>query len=90
MDTKTNLQNNSPRKKKSRKTKKLNEIKVYLGDKTLLKDKFDTTFYTVRRALDGYTNSALGYSIRKCAIKDFGGKEIPLVEPEMLDDKNSI
>jgi len=30
----------------------------------------------VRRALDGYTNSALGYSIRKSAIKDFGGKEI--------------
>jgi len=64
----------SPKKRKSRKPIKLREIKVYDGDKTKLKDEFETTFYTVRRALDGYTNSALGYEIREAAINEYGGK----------------
>lgn len=55
---------------------KLNKIKVFNGDRTLLVEKFNTTFYTVRRALDGELNTDLSIKIRKAAINDFGGQEI--------------
>jgi len=64
----------SKKKRKSRQPKKLKAIKVYNGDKTFLKNKYETTYYTVARALDGYTNTALGYEIRECAISELGGK----------------
>ena len=90
MDTRTNPTSDTPKKRKSRKPTKLTEIKIFLGDKTLLKEKFDTTYYTVRKALDGETNTALGYEIRESAIKDFGGKEIPLEESEKTVTKSLI
>jgi len=59
-----------------------NKIKVLNGDRTLLVEKFDTTFYTVRRALDGEINTDLSKKIREAALNDFGGQEIKTDEPE--------
>lgn len=51
------------------------KILVGNGDKKILKKEFETTYYTVRNALNGETTTALGYKIRKRAI-ELGGVEI--------------
>jgi len=55
---------------------KLNIIKVFNGDRTILVEEFNTTFYKVRRALSGEINTDLSIQIREAAIK-LGGEVIP-------------
>jgi len=68
--------------KESNIEEKLNKIKVFNGDRKILVEKFDTTFYTVRRALDGEIHTDLSIKIRETAINDFGGQEIKTDEPQ--------
>jgi hypothetical protein len=51
----------------------LPRIKVLNGDRTILVEQFVTTFYTVRRALDGEINTKLAFKIRDEALK-LGGE----------------
>jgi len=62
--------------KQSTKKEKLNTIKVFNGDKSILVEKHSTTFYTVRRALNGEIHTDLSIQIRESAIGDLGGLEI--------------
>ena len=55
-----------------------NEIKVYAGDKKILKEFFKTSFYTVRMALSGKTNTPIRREIRAHALS-IGGK---IVDPD--------
>jgi hypothetical protein len=62
-----------------------NEIKVFTGDRKILKKLFKTSFYTVRMALSGKTNTELRRKIRKHAL-EIGGKEIlPEQHEENID-----
>ncbi len=54
---------------------KQNEILVPLGVKTELKKIFETSYPTVRGALNGKTNSDLSRRIRHAAISRYGGVE---------------
>jgi len=68
--------------KESKIEEKLNKIKVLNGDRTPLVEKFDTTFYMLRRALNGEIHTDLSIKIREAAIHDFGGQEINPDEPQ--------
>lgn len=61
-----------------------NEIKVFTGDRKILKKLFKTSFYTVRMALSGKANTELRRKIRKHAL-EIGGKEIL---PKMHEKNN--
>lgn len=74
------LANKKGKKKNTSKKRKLNPIIVGDGDKKIIKNEFDTTYYTVRKALSGNTTTLLGYKIRRFA-KSIGGQEFPDDKP---------
>jgi len=65
---------------------KLAKIKVLNGCKTILVDEFDTTFYTVSRALNGEIDTELSVKIREAAFK-IGGE---VVDEELEKSTNPI
>lgn len=64
------------------------KILVALGEKKVLKEIFNTSFYTVRNALNGdmSKNTVLGLKIRLAAL-DRGGLE---VEPTNKNNEDTI
>lgn len=55
---------------------KRNKILVPDGVRKKLRDCHQTTYPTVRKALNGTTNSKLATKIRHTALKHFGGVEV--------------
>lgn len=55
---------------------KRNKILVPDGVRTQLRDLFNTSYPTVRGALNGETNSKLAQKIRHTAVERFGGVEL--------------
>jgi len=55
--------------KQTKSKQTLSKIKVFNGVKTVLAEEFSTTYYTVRRALNGEIDTELSNQIRKGALK---------------------